>query len=60
MTVSRGTAQVDLEHTSILVGNNLGLVVNSIGNGTVGVTKGNTNGNSIARLRALGSSVVTH
>ena len=48
------------KHTSVLVGNDLGLVINSVGDRTVGVAKGDTNRNSITRLRALSASVVTH
>ncbi len=42
-----------IKHTTVLVGNDLGLVVACVGNGAVGVTKGDTNGHPVAGLGAL-------
>lgn len=39
-------------HTTILVGDNLSLVIDSVGNGAVGVAKGDTNDNALAGLNA--------
>lgn len=49
------------KHTTILVGNDLGLVVDSEGNRAVGVSKGDTDGDSVTGLDAgLDAVVLRH
>ena len=46
--------------TSILVRNNLGLVVHQVGDGAVGVAEGDADDGALAWLRASLSPSVTH
>ena len=46
--------------TSVLVRNDLGLVVDEVGDGAVGVAKGDANGSALAGLRASLGPGVTH
>lgn len=46
--------------TTVLVGNNLGSVVDSAGNRTVGVAKGNTDNDSVAGLDASAGVCLSH
>jgi hypothetical protein len=48
----KGREKTQKTHTTILVGNDLGLVVDSESNGAVGVAKGDTDGDSVTGLDA--------